>query len=123
MKSIAGSTNAAIMALVAARGRAVTAFQPGSAGRLFSSAGFFKAAGGRGGSSAYMYGLATATTAVMGASSRCAHVLLHETMLAWTERGREGEAEAGVWGRDVYIYMELAVVAVDLQLHRLYHNY
>lgn len=73
MKSITGSTNAAIMALVAARGRAVTAFQPGSAGRLFSSAGFFGAgtAAGRGGSSAYMYGFATATTAALGASARC----------------------------------------------------
>lgn len=76
MKSIAGSTNAAIVALVVARSsRAVTAFQPGS-GRLFSSrAG---ATTGRG-----MHGLAmsTAAAAVMGvASSRCAHEMLDEGM-------------------------------------------
>lgn len=119
MKSIVGSTNAAIMAMVAARGRVVTAFHPGSAGRLFSSAGSFREAGRRGGSSAYMYGLATATAVAMGASSRCVHVLLGETMLAWTERGREREAEAGVWGREEYTYMELAMVAIELQLQHL----
>lgn len=90
MKSIAGSTNAAIMALVAARSRGATAFQP-SFGRLFSSA---SAATGRRGSSAYMYGLATATSAALvGASSRWVHALLEETMVEWTERERGGEAE------------------------------
>ena len=94
MKMIVGSTNAAIMAFLVARGRAVTAFKPGSAGMLFSSAGIFRAASrGRSGSSAFMYGLATATAAVTGASSRCVRVLLDETMLEWMEREREGGAE------------------------------
>lgn len=75
MKSIAGSTNAAILALVVARSsRAVTAFQPGS-GRLFSSRAAATTAG-RG-----MYGLATAATSTVaavvgGSSSRCVYVLL-----------------------------------------------
>lgn len=91
MKSIAGSTNAAIVALVVARSsRAVTAFQPGS-GRLFSSrAG---ATTGRG-----MHGLAmsTAAAAVMGvASSRCAHEMLDEGMLGRME-GVGGGRDA--WG-------------------------